>query len=315
MTVSSILIESPVQSVQFNGHQIFVKRDDLLNHHFSGNKARKLGYFLDTDLPEIEKIIGHGSVQANSLYSLAALARLKNWQLDFYVNRMPDWLKNSPAGNYRGALALGANIIDVSVEVEKLGTNLDDFMRAKAETLPADTFFVPEGGRCNLAKHGIGQLADEINGFCAKNNLTNPVIMLPSGTGTTALFLQSLLPFKVLTCACVGDDNYLKKQFAELSADQNDWPEILTAEKKYHFGKLYPELYQLWQDLKMQTEIEFDLLYDPLGWLTLLAYLKRNESNQNQSKQSQVKEDIIYIHQGGLVGNESMLPRYQRKYG
>ncbi|MGB1280427.1 MAG: 1-aminocyclopropane-1-carboxylate deaminase/D-cysteine desulfhydrase, partial [Vibrio cyclitrophicus] len=23
---------------------------------------------------------------------------------------------------------------------------------------------------------------------------------------------------------------------------------------------------------------------------------------------------IIYVHQGGILGNESMLPRYQRKY-
>lgn len=300
MRVSPILNHSPMQLVTFAGNKIHIKRDDLLNQHFSGNKARKLGYFLAHDFPLINKVVGHGSVQANSLYSLAALAQLKGWQLDFYVTRIPSWLKATPTGNYLGALKLGANII----EVAQLTTNLDDYMRSKSQELADDCLFVPEGGRCQLARYGIDQLADEIILYCSKHNIIEPRIMLPSGTGTTALFLQSRLPFKVLTCACVGDDNYLKQQFSELCPDQSQWPEILTPDKKYHFGKLYPEFYQLWQQLFSQTKIEFDLLYDPLGWQCLLAYLGV-DNTQGQ---------VIYIHQGGLVGNQSMLQRYQRKY-
>ncbi len=132
--------------------------------------------------------------------------------------------------------------------------------------------------------------------------------MLPSGTGTTALFLQSSfrdlqLPYEVLTCACVGDNEYLKEQFSELSSDTSHWPTILPTGKKYHFSKLYPEFYQLWQQLKLETQIEFDLLYDPLGWKSLMSYLNTIPT----------PEVVIYIHQGGLIGNESMLPRYIRK--
>ncbi len=177
-------------------------------------------------------------------------------------------------------------------------------MRNMAKELPTDCLFVPEGGRCQLAKHGITQLATELKQFSKERELKEPVVMLPSGTGTTALFLQSSLPFKVLTCACVGGNDYLKTQFTELEPDASNWPTLLPTTKKYHFGKLYPEFYQVWQQLKQQTQIEFDLLYDPLGWLTLLEYLNTTSTEQ----------DIIYIHQGGLVGNQSMLPRYQRKY-
>ncbi len=290
-----------MDSASIGEQQFFIKRDDLLNHHFSGNKARKLSYFLDNDFPEINKIVGHGSVQANSLYSLAALAHLKNWQLDFYTHRIPAWLKEKPIGNYAGALKLGVNLI----EIDGLNTNLDDYMRTFSRDLPSDNLFVPEGGRCQLAKHGIKQLADEILSFCRKQSLSAAKIMLPSGTGTTALFLQSFLPFEVLTCACVGGNDYLKTQFSELEPNSSLWPTILPAKKKYHFGKLYPEFYHQWQQLKEQTNIEFDLLYDPLGWITLLDYLIQKPTSA----------PIIYIHQGGLVGNESMLPRYQRKYG
>jgi len=288
-----------MQTVHFKGHQLHIKRDDLLNEHFSGNKARKFAYFLDNQFEGIDKIVGYGSVQANSLYSLAALAHIKGWQLDFYVQRIPDWIKATPLGNYAGALQLGANII----EVEALTNNLDHHMLEKAKTLPANTLFVPEGGRCEFAKHGIKQLADELLAYIEAEQLVNPIIMLPSGTGTTALFLQSFLAHQVLTCACVGGDDYLKAQFATLEPDSSRWPTVISMPKKYHFGKLYPEFYTVWQQLFAQTQIEFDLLYDPLGWITLLRYLDK-----------QPQQDIIYIHQGGLIGNQSMLPRYQRKY-
>jgi len=300
MHVSKILNNSPVQTLQFNGFKLFIKRDDLLNPHFSGNKARKFGYFLDNQFPGINKIVGYGSVQANSLYSLAALANIKGWQLDFYVQRLANWVKEKPIGNYAGALKLGANII----EVDNLESNLESYMLEKSLTLPEDNLFVPEGGRCQLAKHGIKKLADELLEYIEVEKLANPVIMLPSGTGATALFLQAFLPCKVLTCACVGGESYLETQFEELQADSSRWPTIIKTDKKYHFGKLYPEFYQIWLKLLKQTNIEFDLLYDPLGWLTLTNYLEKQQE----------KQDIIYIHQGGLIGNESMLPRYKRKY-
>ncbi len=299
-SISPKLEASPVQLVKFSNQNIYIKRDDLLNQYFSGNKARKLAYFLDNDFPNITKIVGYGSVQANSLYSLAALAKIKGWQLDFYIQRLPSWLKESPTGNYAGALELGANIIEVDLTID----NLDSYMRNMIIALSDNCLFIPEGGRCQLAQHGIKQLAIELKQFSKASNLNNPVVMLPSGTGTTALFLQANLPFKVLTCACVGGDDYLKTQFYELEEDSSQWPIILSTPKKYHFGKLYPEFYQIWKKLNNQTQIEFDLLYDPLGWLTVLDHLKTTKA----------KQDIIYIHQGGIVGNQSMLPRYQRKY-
>jgi len=131
---------------------------------------------------------------------------------------------------------------------------------------------------------------------------------LPSGTGTTALFLQKAFVGMgatrptVYTCPCVGDSDYLKKQFLELESDEKKHPKILSLEKKHHFGKLYRENYKIWLKLQQQTGVVFDLLYDPLGWRTLLAHPEV------------LNKPILYIHQGGLLGNESMLPRYERKY-
>ncbi len=68
----------------------------------------------------------------------------------------------------------------------------------------------------------------------------------------------------------MGDSSYLKAQFEILEKDPLKHPTIIKPPKKYHFGKLYEELYATWKMLLGKTNIEFDLIYDPIGWITLL---------------------------------------------
>jgi len=296
------LHNTPIENIRFKNHSLFLKRDDLLHPEFSGNKARKFYYFLKTEFPDIQKIIAYGSPQANSLYSFSALARLKNWQLDFYVDHIPRYIKANPLGNYAAALKNGANIIAIGAQRKTM--SMEDYIQNIIMPQEKNAVYVPEGGRCAYAEPGVKLLADEINLWAKQQQVKELKIFLPSGTGTTALFLQKNLSFPVMTCACVGGDEYLKKQFLELSSHERDHPLILASPKKYHFGKLYREFYQIWLELSAETGIDFELLYDPLGWLVLSNYLEQGQDNI----------PVLYIHQGGLLGNESMLPRYQRKF-
>ena len=65
---------------------------------------------METQNSDIKTLISYGSAQSNAMYSLAALAQIKGWNFEFYVQHIPSWLKDSPIGNYRGALDLGMNI-------------------------------------------------------------------------------------------------------------------------------------------------------------------------------------------------------------
>ncbi|MBE8168354.1 MAG: 1-aminocyclopropane-1-carboxylate deaminase/D-cysteine desulfhydrase [Shewanella sp.] len=299
------LTHSPVEEMQFLGTKIFVKRDDLLHPEFSGNKARKFKYFLDSDLTGITKLIGYGSCQANSLYSLSCLAKLKNIQLDYYVDRVPSYLKDNPAGNFAGAIDNGANLLEFnSAQVEQKGGKQEWL---ESICLVSDgQLLIPEGGRCEYAKHGVHELAQEIIQWCQNSNIDALNVFLPSGTGTTALFLQQYFAeldceIQVYTCAVVGDEQYLQQQFEQLSHDKRHFPHILSVSKKYHFGNLYSEFYEMWQRI-CATGIEFELIYDPLGFMTVEKHLKKLTNNE-----------LLYLHQGGLKGNETMLPRYTRK--
>ena len=278
---------SPIHEVVFNKQKYFIKRDDILNSDFSGNKARKFYYYLINDFPDIKKVVSHGSSQSNAMYSLSVLCKLKNWQFDYYVDHTASFLKENPIGNYKYAIKNGMNIIESEVP---------DFF-------DKETLFINEGGALVQSSHGIEVLANEIKLWINQNNIKDIKVFLPSGTGTTALFLQKYLPFEVLTCPCVGNEEYLKKQFEVL--EKKNHPLILKTDKKYHFGKLYKEFYEIHNNLLTQTNIEFDLLYDSLGWICFENFVKQlKEANTT----------FLYIHQGGIIGNESMYDRYKHKY-
>src|SRR5574344_160885 len=279
---------SKIDEVEVNNQKYFVKRDDLLNSDFSGNKARKFHYFLNEDLTEYKKIISHGSIQSNAMYSLSVLAKLKNLEFEYYVKNIPSCLLENPSGNYKEALNN-----DMKLIVDELKDNFEK-----------DELFIIEGGAVKEAKYGLEILANEIKTWAKENKIDKLKIFLPSGTGTTALYLQQYLPFEVLTCSCVGDDDYLKKQFDMLEIKNH--PTILKKTKKYHFGKLYREFYFKHLELFEQTNIEFDLLYDSLGWIVFEDYVNNFEHKKEYT--------FLYIHQGGLLGNKTMLERYRYKF-
>ena len=304
------ITNSPTEKKTFNQYTLHIKRDDLLSIEFSGNKARKFHYFLENDFPKIKKVISYGSSQSNAMYSLSVLAKIKGWKYDYYVEHLSSYLEENPHGNYKYALENGM----------QMHVGRDAPIPTKNELL------IEEGGRQEEAKYGLERLAKEILEWREEQGIEELNVFLPSGTGTTALFLQKafcqlelgftgtqvafpleIKPMSpkccVYTVPCVGDVEYLKKQFLMLEEDEAFHPEILIPSKKRHFGKLYRESYNIWLKLREEMGIEFDMLYDPHGWLTLL------ENPQI------LKTPTLYIHQGGLIGNESMLMRYQRKYG
>jgi 1-aminocyclopropane-1-carboxylate deaminase/D-cysteine desulfhydrase-like pyridoxal-dependent ACC family enzyme len=117
-------LNSPVETIIFEGHSFYVKRDDLLHPDFSGNKARKFHYFLDNDFPNIRKIVSYGSAQSNAMYSLSVLAKMRGWGFEYYVDHVAEYLKDNPHGNYKGALDNGMKITVGSMQsTASLGQN------------------------------------------------------------------------------------------------------------------------------------------------------------------------------------------------
>ena len=286
------ITSSPIQQINFDNKSFLIKRDDMLHKDFSGNKARKFYYYFVNEFPNITTIISHGSNQSNAMYSLSVLAKLKGWNFIYYTHHIPSFLQDNPNGNYKYSLENGMDI-----KLFKEDESIDDI-----EYCTLDTVLIKEGGAVKEASVGLEILANEITKYKDENKIKNLKVFLPSGTGTTALYLQKYLDIEVITVPCVGDAIYLKKQFFELELNEELHPTIVSPKKKYHFGKLYKDNYILFNKLKSETNIEFDLLYDPVGIETFI------------NKVYDEKSAFLYIHQGGIKGNETMIDRYEYKY-
>lgn len=276
-----------LSQICFENHDFFVLRDDLIGGEFNGNKARKLEFLLKAELSMYKSLLSHGSSQSNAMAALSSFAKLKNLEFLYHPTHISSFLAQNPCGNFAFALKNGMKIIENKSEFESLKSS-------------ASTLFIPEGVACDEAEQGFKTQARLIDELSAKLGCEFD-IFLPSGTGTSAAFLARNSRFRVFTTPCVGSAEYLAKQIFTL--DKHSKVCILPPAIKAHFGALKREFFSIWQSLKEQTNITFELLYDPQGWLSLLVNL------------SAFSKPILYIHQGGLSGLDSQLARYERKFG
>lgn len=186
-----------------------------------------------------------------------------------------------------------------SSNFEKYAYQTSSNLSAAQDCFIGDSLFINEGVWQPQAEVGFISQARQIERWADAEGKTVD-IFLPSGTGTSAAFLAKHVKFDVYTCPCVGDADYLKSEIEALTP--NSKARILQPPKKYHFGDLKLELYQIWREVCEQTGVEFELIYDPVGFLTLSANL------------GAFKNEILYIHQGGALGNISQKLRYERKF-
>lgn len=276
-----------IDKVRFKNIPLYILRDDLLGT-FNGNKARKLAYLLQADLSSYDKVISYGSSQSNAMQALSIFCKEKNLEFFYVVSHLSQNFTKNLSGNLKTALENNMHLY-VSEDREKFARTLVD----------EKSIFVKEGVAQAEAEFGFIEQAKEIQEYAEKHNKIFD-IFLPSGTGTSAAYLAKHSSFQVFTLPCVGDEAYLKKQIAEIVP--NSTVKILNPPKKYHFADPKIELYNIYKEFLDETGIEMDLIYDPVALLTLLA---------NKDK---FKNDILYIHQGGINGNESQLLRYEYKF-
>ncbi len=281
------MINSPVSEIELEGRVFFVKRDDLIDPFLAGNKYRKLYRLLQTPANQFNRIISYGGTQSNAMLAIASLCKRKNWEFIYYTKPVGISQKEQRSGNYFHALSLEMR----HVEIEEI--HYKEFISALRLNLDEQTFIIDQGGADEGAIEGLAVLADEIR----EAKLDIQAVCTPSGTGTTALYLALSLPeYIVYTTPCVGNVAYLKEQMNALSEIPKNLI-ILEPEKKYHFAKPYVEFLDIYKKL-LACGIEFDLLYAPGMWKALME---------------QTDEKVLYIHSGGVSGNESMLQRYERK--
>ncbi len=284
---------SEVEPFRWEGHDFFVKRDDLIDPRFSGNKLRKLYSLFKLPDHTLKRVVSYGGAQSNAMLSIAYLAAMKGWEFVYYAKKLPKWLERDPSGNLKRALELGMVLHQLEPR------NFYEEIESVRKESGTDELFVPQGGADPAAREGVALLASEILEWARRSGYERFSVATPSGTGTTALYLREALPerVEVLTTPVVGDEETLFAQWRRLEPDAASLPKILFSFGKHPFAKPHPQFLKIWESLK-GSGIEFDLVYAPKMWLELKTAYGR------------LPKPVVYVHSGGVSGNVSQLRQY-----
>jgi len=327
--VTAILGSFEVRS--FRGRMVHLLRDDLfqLSEGVRGNKARK---FSGLKFEGKKCLVSYGGIQSNSMYALSCFSRKANKSFVYYTKGpIPAFLKSnsvnrSTISNFNAALSNGMRVIELDNDNYQRIVDQVAAVQVPVEGIPESMHFydreevlwVPQGGACVEAEMGCHALASTITDYVSDQQTRqtrsskNWVIAMASGTGTTALFthralqqLSGVHTIKVAAVPCVGSESYLSKQMEGLdsvSGRFNTFPTILQDDRTRVFAKPYQEHIQLWNELRLELGVNFDLVYSPRAWEVLLSSDFWSSSNT----------EIIYYCCGGDEGNDSQLARYKR---
>lgn len=172
--------------------------------------------------------------------------------------------------------------------------------------------------------------------FCKDDKGEGPLsVVVPCGTGTTALLLQhdldvlratKPLPINVVAVPCVGDDDYLERQMNSLNKamgkiDESSVPVILRPKDivskssssqrngYFVFGEPSADLLNTFNKMK-DDGVYLDLLYGAPAWTILLQHLSNSKVDSNSPLYG---TQVMYLHSGGLEGISSQLTRYRHK--
>ena len=273
-----------------------------------GNKARKLASLLDDSASgRLSRLRSHGGAQSNAMLAIARLCAARGAEFEYHTRPLPRFLRNQPTGNLARALSLGMTLIE-----HKTAAN---YAAACARLREDEESFVPQGAAYSGAELGCSQLAAEIADWwhlqqqqqqrpppTASPSLS---VIVPAGTGTTALFLARHSPpdVRVYAVPAVGGEAALVAQMSELdqaSGGAGILPRVLPppSELAVPFGEPRAAVLDTWRRAASEHGVMLDLLYGAIAWGALTA---RGSARPT-----------LYVNAGGHEGLGTSLRRYQR---
>ncbi|WP_444925275.1 1-aminocyclopropane-1-carboxylate deaminase/D-cysteine desulfhydrase [Microbulbifer sp. TRSA002] len=289
-----------VNSDQFPGVEVWIRRDDLLDPLISGNKAYKLLYNLvEARQRGINTLITCGGAWSNHLHATAAAgARFGFRTVGIIRGERPPVMSEM----LKDAERLGMEFNFVSRQ-EYRWRHLPDFLSLTGFKA-SSSLYIPEGGANLAGARGVALLGEVIEE-------TAPVefdqLWLACGTGLTFAGLSSSVKsFSVCGVEVLRAGGAIGRNawywLAALSENKIGWKEEFAENEldltdQYHCGGYSKYPGQL-QDFQRAFESQSRIPLDPV-YTAKLMYALSQEANAGRFRDN---AKLLALHSGGLQG-------------
>ena len=268
--------------------RVFIKRDDLLHPHISGNKWRKLKYnLIEARQQGQEQLLTFGGAYSNHIAATAAAGQ----QFGFKTIGVIRGERIEPLNatlSFAERQGMRLKFID-RVTYRRKGE--PEFL-ASLRKMFGTFHHLPEGGTNQLATRGTGEIIKEL-----KAQLPQPIshICVSCGTGGTiaGIINESDTQTKVLGFPALKGDFFKKEIDDLLEAPKENWSLILD----YHFGgyaKWDKQLIQFINDFRYNHSISLDPIYTGKMMYGIFDLIEKDFFKPGSN--------ITIIHTGGLQG-------------
>ena len=271
------------------GIELFMKREDQIHVHISGNKYRKLKYNLkEATRQGFKKIVTFGGAYSNHIAAVAAAGNEFGFNTVGVIRgeELKDKINTNPTLLFAQSQGMEFYFISRSAYKEKDSHDFIETLRAKF----GHFYLVPEGGTNQLAVKGCEEI------ISPKDQKFN-YVCCAVGTGGTISGLinassseQKILGFPMLK----GD--FLSDIISKFVSKKN-W-ELIT---NYHFGgyaKVSTELITFINEFKEHYGIPLDPVYTGKLLFGVIDMIHKGNFAPNSK--------ILVIHTGGLQGITGM---------
>lgn len=264
---------------------LFIKREDLLHPHISGNKFRKLKYNITTAQEQNQtQLLTFGGAFSNHIVAVAAAGKEYGFQTIGVIRgeELATQIEDNPSLKLACDCGMKLEFISREQYRNKNEKKALEFWQKKYGKF----YFLPEGGTNDLAVKGCEEIltvADDVFDYICCAVGTGGTI---SGLINSAKPHQKIIGFPALK----GD--FLQEDIRKFT-HENNW----ELHPDCHFGgygKVTPELIQFLNDFHAQYHIPLDPIYTGKMVFGVMDLIQKNYFKKGSK--------ILLIHTGGLQG-------------
>ena len=268
---------------------LFVKREDTLHTHISGNKYRKLKYnIIAAENEGYDTLLTFGGAFSNHIAAVAAVGQTFGFKTIGVIRgeELAEKVKMNPTLKFAKDCGMRFKFVSRSdFRLKEKPQFIDSLKEAFG-----NFYLIPEGGTNRLAVKGCEEIITE-------NDKQFDFICCPVGTGGTiaGLINASWSHQKILGFSALKGD-FLKKDISKFAKKEN-WKLM----SNYHFGgyaKINEELISFINQINENHNIPLDPVYTGKMMYGIFDLIHKGFFP--------IKSKILAIHTGGLQGIEGM---------